>query len=67
MEEGICTLTGFGQEAFAYPEFIQDLKKKGHLEPKKCCVSCGACAKLLRGGNAAGCVVRDAGCYKLCE
>lgn len=67
VEEGICTLTGFGREAFAYPDFIQDLKKTGSLDPKKCCVSCGACARLLRGGNAAGCVVRDAGYYKLCD
>ena len=67
VEEGICTLTGFGREAFAYPDFIQDLKKNGQLDSRKCCVSCGACAKLLRAGKAAGCVVRDAGHYQLCE
>ena len=45
VEEGICTLTGFGREAFAYPDFIQDLKKNGQLDSRKCCVSCGACVE----------------------
>lgn len=67
VEEGICTLTGFGREAFAYPQFIQDLKRDGALDGKKVCVSCGECAKLLRAGACAGCVVRDSGLYHRAE
>lgn len=64
VEQGICQVAGFGRQAFAYPEFIEDLKKNGRLDGKKCCVSCGECAKLLRAGECAGCVVRDSTVYK---
>jgi len=64
VEEGVCTLTGFGRQAFAYPQFIQDLKRNGGLDSRKTCVSCGECAKLLRAGRCSGCVVRDSAVYK---
>lgn len=64
LEQGICQVAGFGRQAFAYPEFIRDLKKNGCIDAKKCCVSCGECAKLLRAGECAGCVVRDSALYK---
>lgn len=63
VEEGDCTLAGFGRQAFAYPQFIQDLKRNGALDSRKVCVTCGECAKLLRAGECAGCVVRDAEVY----
>ena len=31
----------------------------GELDTKKVCVTCGQCARLLRAGIPAGCVVRD--------
>lgn len=64
VEQGVCTMTGFGREAFAYPEFIQDLKSNGCIDSHKVCVACGECAKLLRKGECAGCVVRDSDKYK---
>ena len=64
VERGICQVAGFGRQAFAYPGFIGDLKKHGTLDSKKCCVSCGECAKLLRAGECAGCIVRDSEIYK---
>ncbi|MBQ9968048.1 MAG: NADH:flavin oxidoreductase [Oscillospiraceae bacterium] len=64
IERGGCTVAGFGRMAFAYPDFIQDIKKNGCLNSKKCCVSCGECAKLLRAGQASGCVVRDNQLYR---
>lgn len=64
VEQGICQVTGFGRQAFAYPEFIQDLKNNGQLNANKCCVSCGECAKLLRAGECAGCIVRDSAFYQ---
>lgn len=63
LENGICTMAGLGRMAFAYPEFIRDLREKGQLDSKKTCVACGECAKLLRAGECAGCVVRDSGIY----
>lgn len=64
LEQGICRVAGFGRQAFAYPDFINDLRKYGELDGKKCCVSCGECAKLLRAGECAGCIVRDSALYK---
>lgn len=67
VEQGICTLVGFGRQAFAYPQFIQELKKNGKLDKNKVCVTCGECARLLRAGQCAGCVVRDAAVYSRCR
>ena len=60
---GSCDLAGFGRMAFAYPEFIRDLKERGAMDRASCCVACGGCAALLRAGTPAGCVVRDREVY----
>lgn len=62
---GHCAAAGFGRMAFAYPDFIRDLRETGEMDPRKCCVSCGGCAALLRAGRPAGCVVRDREVYTL--
>ena len=62
--EGHCAMAGFGRMAFAYPDFIHDLKTGGAMNPKKVCVTCGGCAALLRAGTPAGCIVRDREAYK---
>lgn len=62
--EGHCAMAGFGRMAFAYPDFIHDLKTNGAMNPKKVCVTCGGCAALLRSGTPAGCVARDREAYK---
>ncbi len=64
VEQGGCSVAGFGRMAFAYPDFIQDLRNTGKIDSKKCCISCGECAKLLRAGACAGCVMRDRTQYK---
>lgn len=63
VENGICTMTGFGRESFAYPMFIQDLKNNGEINSSKCCVACGKCTELMRMGTVTGCVVRDSALY----
>ena len=62
---GHCAMAGFGRMAFAYPEFIHDLRERGALDASRVCVTCGGCAKLLRAGTPAGCVVRDREVYCL--
>lgn len=59
LENGVCSIAGFGREAFAYPDFPQDIFKKGGMEPNKCCIACGKCTELMRAGSTAGCVIRD--------
>ena len=65
VETGSCAMAGFGRMAFAYPDFVRDLKADGRMDPKKVCVTCGGCAVLLRSGTPAGCVIRDREVYKL--
>ncbi|MBQ3079940.1 MAG: flavin oxidoreductase/NADH oxidase [Clostridia bacterium] len=64
IEGGHIQMAGFGRMAFAYPDFVNDLKNKGALDPKRVCIACGQCANLLRAGSPAGCVVRDGSVYK---
>ena len=66
IERGGCTLAGFGRLPFAYPAFPGDLRRDGAIDGRKCCVTCGGCAKLLRAGEPAGCVVHDREVYRNC-
>lgn len=59
IEHGYCTMAGFGREAFAYPQFANDLLKNGTMDASKCCIACGKCTELMRAGSTAGCVIRD--------
>lgn len=59
VEQGYCTMAGFGREAFAYPQFANDLLKTGAMDANKCCIACGKCTELMRAGSTAGCVIRD--------
>ncbi|MBR3928746.1 MAG: flavin oxidoreductase/NADH oxidase [Clostridia bacterium] len=59
-----AAMAGFGRLAFAYPDFVNDLKNNGFINPKKVCITCGQCASLLRNGTPAGCVVRHREIYK---
>ncbi len=61
--EGMMTMQGFGREAFAYPQFANDLIHKGELEKNKCCITCGKCTELMRAGGVAGCVIKDSEVY----
>jgi len=54
---------GFGRVAFAYPDFARDIIDTGAMDPRKCCMTCGLCSKIMRAGGRAGCPVRDAGQY----
>lgn len=58
-----CDLVGFGRQAFAYPEFAQDLLSGG-LVPERCCLSCGKCSEIMRDGGTSGCVLRDGELYR---
>lgn len=63
LQSGSCTFVGFGRMAFAYPQFYADYLKNGCLDPKKVCIKCGNCSKMMRSGGVAGCPVRDREVY----
>ncbi len=62
---GQVSLVGVGRLAFAYPDFVRDLSERGELDPKKLCIACSGCTRLMRAGLSTGCVVRDRRTYKL--
>ena len=57
IEQGFCSLAGFGRLTFAYPDFVKDIKTG--LNPKKVCITCAKCTELMRAGAVTGCVIRD--------
>lgn len=63
VKAGILTMQGFGREAFAYPQFANDLIKNGTMDKKMCCITCGKCTELMRAGGVAGCVIKDSEVY----
>lgn len=63
LENGYCSLVGFGRMTFAYPDFYCDFLKYGKLDKSKVCIKCGNCSKMMRAGGMAGCPVRDKEVY----
>ena len=59
LQTGGATLIGQGRGAFAYPDSVNDICKKGALDPRKVCVTCSCCTQIMRDGAKTGCVVRD--------
>lgn len=63
LEKQWFPLVGFGREAFAYPEFVQDILNVGYMDSKKVCIGCSKCTIIMRDGGTTGCVIRDAEMY----
>lgn len=63
VEKGLAKMVGFGRQAFAYPDFANDLIKFGKIDDSKSCIACGKCTELMRNGLPSGCVVRDTQVY----
>jgi glutamate synthase (NADPH/NADH) small chain len=58
-----ATLIGQGRGAFAYPDFVKDLKVYKKMDPYKCCVACSSCTQIMRDGGSTGCVIQDKEIY----
>ena len=65
ISSGWVGLIGVGRMAFAYPNFANDLKNHGALNPKKCCIACSGCTELMRAGGPTGCVLKDRDHYRI--
>ncbi|MGE5613893.1 MAG: NADH:flavin oxidoreductase [Bacillota bacterium] len=64
IKEGWFDLAGFGRQAFAYPDFAEDIMKLGKMVRSKCCITCDKCYDLIQIGHCqTGCVVRDQEVY----
>lgn len=60
---GKVCLVGFGRSAFAYPDAVNDLAKKGKMDDRKVCVACSRCTQIMKGGGHSGCAIRDKKIY----
>jgi 2,4-dienoyl-CoA reductase-like NADH-dependent reductase (Old Yellow Enzyme family) len=63
IEQGFCSLVGFGRQSFAYPNYANDILNNGGLDSKKCCKVCSKCTELMRAGTVSGCVLFDTEVY----
>ena len=63
LKEGRAKLIGFGREILAYPDFCNDIIKKGGFERTKQCVACSKCGEMKREISICGCPIRDTEYY----
>jgi len=64
IQTGALDLAGFGREAFAYPDYANDILKIGEMQKKKLCICCSKCSNMMRAGGTPGCVIRDGEVYQ---
>ena len=62
IDAGWFQLAGFGRQAFAYPDFPNDILSGG-MKREKCCICCSNCTVMMRDGGVTGCPVRDSEVY----
>ena len=58
IEEGLCDQMLFGRLSFADPDFPNEIRSSGRIDPKQVCLTCGKCGDLIRAGRPTGCVIR---------
>ncbi len=63
VEQGLCDGMLFGRMAFADPDFANEIVKKGRIDARRVCLTCGKCGDLIRAHKPTGCVVRDPGTF----
>ena len=59
LERGEADLLGFGRQSLAYPDFANDLLRKGKMDESKVCLCCDSCFKLNQVKISSGCVIHD--------
>jgi 2,4-dienoyl-CoA reductase (NADPH2) len=63
IENGGASFIGFGRGSLAYPSMPLDLMKEGRADPKKVCIACSGCTRLIRNLYPGGCVIHDREVY----
>ena len=63
IERGWMDIAGFGRQAFAYPDFANDIVNEGAMLRNKSCIACTKCTETMRFGGHTGCVIRDSKVY----
>jgi 2,4-dienoyl-CoA reductase (NADPH2) len=63
IKNGQASFMGFGRNSFAYPSMPLDLMKNGMADPRKVCITCSGCTRLIRSLSPGGCVMHDREIY----
>ncbi len=63
IRNGQASFMGFGRNSFAYPSMPLDLMKNGIADPRKACITCSGCTRLIRSLRPGGCVIHDKEIY----
>jgi 2,4-dienoyl-CoA reductase (NADPH2) len=63
IKNGNAAFMGFGRNSFAYPSMPLDLMKNGNADPRKMCITCSGCTRLIRDLRPGGCVIHDREIY----
>ena len=63
IRNGGFDFAGFGRTILAYPDFANDILRKGCMERNKICLCCSKCTQIMRSGSTPGCVIRDRETY----
>jgi 2,4-dienoyl-CoA reductase (NADPH2) len=63
ISSGQATFMGFGRNSFAYPSMPLDLMNNGKVDPRKMCITCSGCTRLIRSLRPGGCVIHDREIY----
>jgi 2,4-dienoyl-CoA reductase-like NADH-dependent reductase (Old Yellow Enzyme family) len=63
IRNGDAAFVGFGRNSFAYPSMPLDLINSGKADPKKTCITCSGCTRLIRNLRPGGCVIHDREIY----
>lgn len=58
-----AAFVGFGRNSFAYPSLPVDLRNYGIADPKKMCITCSGCTRLIKNLRPGGCVIHDREIY----
>ena len=65
VKNGCIALVGVGRGAFAYPDFVKDIKTTGKIRNEQACIAVSSCTALMRakgneyGQYPSGCVPKD--------
>jgi 2,4-dienoyl-CoA reductase-like NADH-dependent reductase (Old Yellow Enzyme family) len=63
LKKGDAKFIGFGRNSFAYPSMPLDLIKTGKADPRKFCITCSGCTRLIKNLRPGGCVIHDREIY----
>jgi 2,4-dienoyl-CoA reductase-like NADH-dependent reductase (Old Yellow Enzyme family) len=63
IRNGQASFMGFGRNSFAYPSMPLDLMKYWKADPRKTCITCSGCTRLISSLRPGGCVIHDREIY----